>query len=187
MAIQVGDRIPELRLKAATQDGIKDVSTGELFSAAQPRRQRPFAAVDQTADALRTVQLVRRGGEQVGADGDEPTGSFPTACVASKCNAMPTARATAASAAIGCTTPVSLFAKISETSAVSGPIAAASASGSTRPLRVAGTRVTRQPCSEHRERLLDRGMLDGLVTTCGARTRAPRRAARYCSTRSRRW
>lgn len=32
MAIQAGDRIPDLRLKAATQDGIKDVSTGELFA-----------------------------------------------------------------------------------------------------------------------------------------------------------
>jgi len=32
MAIQVGDRLPELTLKTMASDGIKDVKTGELFA-----------------------------------------------------------------------------------------------------------------------------------------------------------
>ena len=32
MAVQVGERVPEVRLKAATQDGIKDVTTSDLFA-----------------------------------------------------------------------------------------------------------------------------------------------------------
>jgi peroxiredoxin len=32
MAIQVGEKIPEVKLKAATKDGIKDVTTGDLFA-----------------------------------------------------------------------------------------------------------------------------------------------------------
>jgi peroxiredoxin len=31
MAIQVGGKVPEVKLKAATKDGIKDVTTAELF------------------------------------------------------------------------------------------------------------------------------------------------------------
>ncbi len=31
MAIQVGDKIPSVRLKAVTRDGVKDVTTDELF------------------------------------------------------------------------------------------------------------------------------------------------------------
>lgn len=32
MAVQVGERLPEVRLKAATQGGIKDVTTSDLFA-----------------------------------------------------------------------------------------------------------------------------------------------------------
>ena len=32
MAIQAGQKVPDVKLKAATKDGIKDVTTGELFA-----------------------------------------------------------------------------------------------------------------------------------------------------------
>jgi peroxiredoxin len=32
MAIKVGDKLPDVKLKTMTSDGIKDMSTGELFS-----------------------------------------------------------------------------------------------------------------------------------------------------------
>ena len=64
------------------------------------------------------------------------TGSVQTACTASVWNGTPCSCAIAASSAIGCTVPISLFAHITLTSAVvsgSAASAARNVSGATRP------------------------------------------------------
>ena len=72
-------------------------------------------------------------------------GTNPAACAASVCSGTPRARATPARSAIGCSTPISLFANMIETSTVSGRIAAASDAGVTRPSGRTGRYDTRRP------------------------------------------
>ena len=66
------------------------------------------------------------------------TGMWPTAWTASVWNQAPWAWAIAASSAMGCTVPISLFASMMETSAVSSRMAFSSSAGSTRPSGVTG-------------------------------------------------
>ena len=72
-------------------------------------------------------------------------GTWPAACTASVWNQTPRARHAWARSATGCSTPISLFAVITEASTVSGRNAAANRATSTRPSRSTGTRVTAQP------------------------------------------
>ena len=58
---------------------------------------------------------------------------MPAACAASTWKAIPRARTSAPIAAIGCSTPISLFAAMTLTSTVSARIAASTAAGSTSP------------------------------------------------------
>ena len=77
------------------------------------------------------------------------TGSCPTACTASEWIGTPYARATAASSAIGCTVPTSLFAHITVTSAtdagVGGDGGLAASRGATRPAASTGSHSTARP------------------------------------------
>ena len=59
--------------------------------------------------------------------------TWPMACTASVWNSTPLAFATAASAGMGSTVPISLLAYMMVTSVVSGRMAASSCSGVTRP------------------------------------------------------
>ncbi len=73
------------------------------------------------------------------------TGIFPTAWTASVCISAPCSCAIAASSAIGWIVPISLFASITDTRAVSRSITARSRSGSTTPVRSTGSSDVRQP------------------------------------------
>ncbi len=73
------------------------------------------------------------------------TGIFPAAWTASTWKATPRPIQAAPISATGCTTPVSLFAAMTETSAVSGRMAAAIASACTTPRSSGATRVTVNP------------------------------------------
>ena len=73
-------------------------------------------------------------------------GTKPAACAASVCIGTPRERATRARSAIGCTTPISLLASITDTSTVSGASTASSEAGVTRPSARTGRYDTRSPC-----------------------------------------
>jgi peroxiredoxin len=63
MAIKVGDKIPDVKLKTMTADGIKDVSTGELFAG---RRVVLFAlpgAFTPTCSAKHLPGFIERAAE----------------------------------------------------------------------------------------------------------------------------
>ena len=77
-------------------------------------------------------------------------GSHPAACTASVCMSAPDAWAMAASSAMGCTVPISLFASCTDTSVVSGRTARSSASGCTRPPGSTSTSVISKPCTRAR-------------------------------------
>ena len=70
---------------------------------------------------------------------------MPADCTASVWNRAPWRCATPASSAIGCSVPISLFACMTETSAVSSVMAASSAAGSTTPAAPTGRSVEVQP------------------------------------------
>ena len=77
-----------------------------------------------------------------------PTGSWPAAWTASVWKGMPCSRASAASSAIGCTTPTSLFAHITVTRATpsgSAPMASASAAGWSTPDSSTGSQYSSAP------------------------------------------
>ena len=74
-------------------------------------------------------------------DSSNAMGTRPIACAASTCSSTPRARHSAATVATGCTVPTSWLAHCRCTTAVSGPIAAITASGSTRPPRSTPTTV----------------------------------------------
>ena len=98
-------------------------------------RQQPHAAPDpERADALRSVELVRRQRQQVDAERATSTGILPTVCTASVWNSAPRSCAIAASSATGWIVPISLLACITETSAVSSVSASRSAAGETMPV-----------------------------------------------------
>jgi len=65
-------------------------------------------------------------------------GIFPAACTASVWNSTPRSRAIRPISAIGCTTPISLFAAITLITVVFGVIASRSRSRSIRPSRPTG-------------------------------------------------
>mmetsp|Transcript_161373 Transcript_161373/g.391873 ORF Transcript_161373/g.391873 Transcript_161373/m.391873 type:complete len:232 (+) Transcript_161373:321-1016(+) len=73
-------------------------------------------------------------------------GSLPTICAASQWKKTLLARHSAPISAMGCTTPISLLTPMTETSAVSGVMAASSSSMSTRPLLCTPRYVTLKPC-----------------------------------------
>src|SRR5918995_1104255 len=73
------------------------------------------------------------------------TAIFPADCTASVCMRAPRSCASAAMAATGCTVPTSLFACITDTSAVVSDTASRTASGETTPLLWTGTTVRSQP------------------------------------------
>ncbi len=73
------------------------------------------------------------------------TGILPALCAASACSGMPRALHRPAIAATSVSTPVSLFACISETSAVSGRSASATCSGSIVPSGRGRSHVTSKP------------------------------------------
>ena len=92
-----------------------------LAAAAQQRRELDIAGDDQRADAGRAADLVRRQGDEIGADlGDVERRSCRRACTASQWKSAPCACAIAAISATGWITPVSLLASITETSAGRG-------------------------------------------------------------------
>ena len=72
-------------------------------------------------------------------------GNIPAACTASQWNSTPSERHMLPISATGWIVPSSLFASITDTSAVSGRIAAATSSARTRPLLSALTYVTSKP------------------------------------------
>ena len=114
-----------------------------LSAAAQHRRQIEPAAHDQRADPRRAAELVRRQGQQIGADLGHVerhlAGRLHRVAMEERAVAHAPARAISAT---GCITPVSLLASMTETSAGRGSPAssAASASRSTMPSRSTGIR-----------------------------------------------
>jgi len=63
MAIQVGDKIPEMRLKKMTAEGIQDVSTGELFGGRKVVLFAVPGAFTPTCSAKHLPGFVRKADE----------------------------------------------------------------------------------------------------------------------------
>ena len=72
-------------------------------------------------------------------------GMWPTAWAASQWNSTPRWRQRAPMLARGCSTPISLFAAITDSSRVSGPRASARRSGASRPSPPTGSTVSGKP------------------------------------------
>ena len=63
MAIQVGQKVPDVKLKAATKDGIQDVTTGEVFAGKKTVLFAVPGAFTPTCSARHLPGFVDKAGE----------------------------------------------------------------------------------------------------------------------------
>ena len=163
-----------------------------VLAAGEDRRHARAALDPQRAGPFRAVELVRRERQQIDAErAARRRGSCrPTA--PRRCGTARRARARAARAPRSAgSVPISLFACITETIAVSSASAAASASGCTMPDASTGSSVVRQPRRASALSVFSTAscsMLLAIEVTPAGRLDAlrRRRAARSCRTRCRR-
>ena len=103
------------------------------------------------------------------------TAMRPAACAASTANGMPRSLQSPAISRIGCTTPISLFTHMTETTAVLSSRASARRARSSRPSPATGKRVTRKPsCSSRSTVSRTAGCSVATVTTWSCVSRRAR-------------
>jgi hypothetical protein len=145
----VGERIGQPLERRGEAD-----DRGQVFGAAAPvpllaagklRRERHAVAHEQRADPFRPVQLVRGQRHRVGAERREIERQLADQLRRVDVQQRAAACASAFTSAIGISTPVSLFAAITDTSATSGPITRAALSRSSTPSGRTAMKSTGRP------------------------------------------